>query len=173
VTDPSGPALDFLTAVVPLAAASVDRLDQVPARLRFLFDYSAARALEDSVVRSEAEAARAVIAAFAEVAAGGPPLADRETFRAAVGQVKERTGQKGKALLHPIRLALTGESDGLELDLAVPAIERGALLGRPEGRPLHPPIKGDPVEADLEVRLGVRAIPSAAERADAFLQALG
>jgi len=116
----------------------------------FLFDYSAARALEDSTVRSEAEAARPVIAAFADVAAGGPPLADRETFRAAVGQVKDRTGQKGKALLHPIRLALTGEPDGLELDLAVPAIERGA-----------------------SVRLGVRPIPGAAERARSFLQALG
>jgi glutamyl-tRNA synthetase len=135
VTEPSGPALDFLAAVVPLAAASVDRLDQVPARLRFLFDYSAGRALEDIAVRSEAEAARPVIAAFAEVLAGSGPLADREAFRAVVGQVRERTGQKGKALLHPIRLALTGEPEGLELDLAVPAIERGALLGRPEGRP--------------------------------------
>jgi hypothetical protein len=31
-------------------------------------------------------------------------------------------------LLHPIRLALTGEPEGLELDLAVPAMERGARL---------------------------------------------
>ena len=36
--------------------------------------------------------------------------------------------QKGKALFHPIRLVLTGEPEGLELDAAVPAIERGALL---------------------------------------------
>jgi hypothetical protein len=42
--------------------------------------------------------------------------------------VREKTGQKGKALFHPIRLALTGEAEGLELDLAVPAIERGAAL---------------------------------------------
>jgi hypothetical protein len=42
--------------------------------------------------------------------------------------VRERTGQKGKALLHPIRIALTGEPDGVELDIAVPAIERGAGL---------------------------------------------
>ena len=43
-------------------------------------------------------------------------------------RVKERTGQKGRALFHPIRVALTGESGGPELDLAVPAIERGAAL---------------------------------------------
>jgi glutamyl-tRNA synthetase/nondiscriminating glutamyl-tRNA synthetase len=178
ITDPSGPALEFLVAVVPLAAASVDRLDQVPARLRFLFDYSAARALAVGTVRSEAEAARPVLAAFADVLVASGPLVDREAFRTAVNQVKERTGLKGRALLHPIRLALTGEPEGLELDLAVPAIERGALLGRPEGRPLHHGSAAGPhqrsVEADLQVRpIGIRAIPSAADRARAFLQALG
>jgi glutamyl-tRNA synthetase/nondiscriminating glutamyl-tRNA synthetase len=151
VENPTGPALAFLRDVIPLAAASVDRLDQVPARLRFLFDYSPARALENPTIRGEAEAARAVIAAFADVAGAGDPLLDRERFRAAVGQVKERTGQKGKALLHPIRLAMTGESDGLELDLAVPAIEHGSRPGLS----------------------GVRQIPGAADRARGFLQALG
>ena len=43
--------LEFLTDVVPLAAASVDRLEQVPQRLAFLFDYSAARALEQPLIR--------------------------------------------------------------------------------------------------------------------------
>ena len=55
-------------------------------------------------------------------------MIDREAFRAVVSRVRERTGQKGRSLLHPIRLALTGESEGLELDLAVPAMERGARL---------------------------------------------
>jgi glutamyl-tRNA synthetase/nondiscriminating glutamyl-tRNA synthetase len=142
---------EFLAAVVSLAAASVDRLDQVPARLRFLFDYSAARALEDPAVRAEAEAARQVVGALAEVLARCGPLVDRDAFRAAVAEVREKTGQKGKALLHPIRLALTGESEGLELDLAVPAIERGAALGES----------------------GLRPVASAAARAAAFHRALG
>ena len=38
--------------------------------------------------------------------------------------MRETTGAKGKALFHPIRLALTGEQEGLELDLAVPLIEQ-------------------------------------------------
>jgi len=149
--DPSAVGFDFLAAVVPLAAASVDRLDEVPARLRFLFDYSAARALEDPSVRAEADAARPVIAALADVLADGTSLVDRDTFRAAVALVRERTGQKGKSLLHPIRLALTGEGEGLELDLAVPAIERGGALGAS----------------------GLRPILSAAERATTFYQRLG
>ena len=150
VLEPTAAAVDFLAAVIALATATVDRLDQVPARLRFLFDYSAARALEAPAVRAEADAARPVIAALAEVLANSGPLADREVFRAVVARVRERTGQKGKALLHPVRLALTGEPEGLELDLAVPAIERGAALGQS----------------------GLRPIVSAADRATAFHEAL-
>jgi glutamyl/glutaminyl-tRNA synthetase len=129
----------------------VDRLDQVSRRLAFLFDYSAEKALEIPTIRNEANEARAVIEALANELAESAPLVDRDAFRNAAARVREKTGQKGKALFHPIRLALTGESEGLELDLAVPAIERGAAL---EGS-------------------GVRRISSARERAEAFASALG
>jgi glutamyl-tRNA synthetase len=128
VADPGAADLAFLTTIVPVAASSVDRLDQVPARLRFLFDYSVERALGRPDVRAEAEQARAVVDALALELAEAAPLLDRESFRALAARVRERTGQKGKALLHPIRIALTGEPDGVELDIAVPAIERGAGL---------------------------------------------
>ena len=42
-------------------------------------------------------------------------------------------GQKGRGLFHPIRVALTGEADGPELDLLVPAIDRAAELQSPSG----------------------------------------
>jgi nondiscriminating glutamyl-tRNA synthetase len=150
ISEPSASDLEFLERIIPAAAASVDRLDQVPARLRFLFDYSATRVLADSSVRAEALAARAVIDALAEELPRAGRLLDRDAFRAAATRVRERTGQKGKALFHPIRLALTGETEGLELDLAVPAIEAGALL---------------PAS-------GIRPIAGAAERAIAFASAL-
>ncbi len=153
VTEPLTTDREFLRGTVPLAAASVDCLDQVPTRLRFLFDYSAERALADEAIRGEASetAARSVIAALAEVLGTCPSPRDRESFRAVAGQVRERTGQKGRALFHPIRLALTGEPEGMELDLAVPAIEAGASLVQPSG---------------------VVGIPSSAERAAAFLSAI-
>ena len=128
ISEPDDAVLSFLGFVVPGAAASVDRLEQVPGRLRFLFDYSAARALEGDGIRAEAMAAGPVIGALADELTATSPLTDREAFRAAVTRVRQRTGQKGKSLLHPIRIALTGESEGLELDLAVPAIDRGATL---------------------------------------------
>ena len=150
VSEPDEATLGFLSFVVQGAAASVDRLEQVPGRLRFLFDYSAPRALEDGTIRAEAAAAKPVIGALADELTAASSLTDRETFRAAVTRIRERTGQKGKTLLHPIRIALTGESEGLELDLAVPAIDRGAQLTGP----------------------GMRPIMSAAARAAAFWQEL-
>ena len=71
-------------------------------------------------------------------------MLDRETFRAAVSRVKERTGQKGKALFHPIRLALTGEPEGLELDLrcrrssAARVLDRRRHSGRAAASPSAP-----------------------------------
>ena len=43
---PAAEGLEFLASVVPIASISVDRLDQIPRRLSFLFDYDAARALQ-------------------------------------------------------------------------------------------------------------------------------
>ena len=161
-SEPTDRDLEFLAIAIPPAAGSVDRVEQVPARLRFLFDYSASRALEDAGVRAEAESARAVVDGLAEELAATPPLLDRETFRAAAARVRERTGKKGKDLFHPIRLALTGEPEGMELDIAVPVMERGAMLTRgaseaPGGQ-----------AADSRIR----RIASAAERAAEFARLL-
>jgi len=137
---PQASGLEFLASAMAMASASVDRLNQVPARLALLFDFSADRALEDAHIREELSTAgaRAVVTALAGTLANAPRL-DRERFRAAADQVKAATGQKGKALFHPIRIALTGRAEGPELDLAVPAIDRGAELPRDSG---VPPIVG-------------------------------
>jgi hypothetical protein len=77
--------------------------------------------------------ARAVIAALAEDLATVPRCTNRELFRAAAERVRARTGQKGRALFHPIRVALTGAPEGPELDLVVPAIDTGAELPSSSG----------------------------------------
>jgi hypothetical protein len=82
---------------------------------------------------------------------GRAPRLDHDGFRAVIGALKQRTGQKAKGLFHPIRVALTGEAGGPELDLAVPAIDRGASL--PPGT-------------------GIAAVPGCRERAQAFAAAL-
>jgi len=144
-------AREYLASIVPAAAASVDRLEQIPARLNFLFEYSAEKALAEPAARAEAASARAVLNALASELDNSSALDTKEAFREMAARVRSSTGQKGKALFHPIRLALTGEAEGMELDLAVPAIERGAALAGS----------------------GLRPIARAAERARLFLAALG
>lgn len=133
---PDDRGIQFLTGAMSMITSSVDRLNQVPARLAFLFDYDAARTLGEARVREEmsGEGARAVAQALAEELAAAPRL-DRERFRAVANRVKARTGQKAKALFHPIRVALTGRPEGPELDLAVPAIDSGADLPESAGIP--------------------------------------
>jgi nondiscriminating glutamyl-tRNA synthetase len=144
-------ALQYLESLLPMAAGSVDRLEEIPDRLAFLFSYDAREAAErpDVLQVLQEPGAREVVMAL-PVAIDGPML-DRDTFRATAARVREKTGQKGRALFHPIRVALTGESGGPELDLAVPAMERGAAL---------------PPEAGLARILGAR------ERAKAFAAAV-
>jgi glutamyl-tRNA synthetase/nondiscriminating glutamyl-tRNA synthetase len=119
----------YLASLVPLAGGSVDRIEQMAPRLAFLFAFDPAGACGHADVQEVVgePGARAVIAALATELAAEPRL-DRERFRAVAGRVKAATGQKGKHLFHPIRVALTGEAGGPELDLAVPAIDAGADL---------------------------------------------
>jgi glutamyl/glutaminyl-tRNA synthetase len=152
-TTPTGAARAWLAGVMPMVSGAVDRLDQAPSRLHLVFAADVAASLDRDEVRAEfaSEGARAVVRALAEDLAGSPRLIDREQFRAAAGRVKERSGQKGRGLFHPIRVALTGEADGPELDLLVPAVDRGA---------------------ELPADSGLRAIVGCRERAAAFAEAL-
>jgi nondiscriminating glutamyl-tRNA synthetase len=149
---PDARGREFLASAIGIASASVDRLNQVPARMQFLFDYDAKAALGDEALLAEmrGDGARAVVAALAEELASASRLT-REKFRDVANRVKARTSQKGKALFHPIRVVLTGRAEGPELDLAVPAIDLGAEL---------PPSAGIP------------AIIGNRERATAFARAL-
>jgi glutamyl-tRNA synthetase/nondiscriminating glutamyl-tRNA synthetase len=150
---PDARGLAFLASAMSMATASVDRLSQIPGRLSLLFSYDAARAAGDRRLAEEMNTAgaRAVASALAEELAQEPRL-DRERFRQVAARVKTRTGEKARALFHPIRIVLTGLADGPELDLAVPAIDRGADL---------------PPDAGIPPILGCR------ERAAAFVKELG
>jgi glutamyl-tRNA synthetase/nondiscriminating glutamyl-tRNA synthetase len=125
----------WLISTVPPLASSIDRLAQLPERLHTIFSYDARASLTRSEIASElsSESGRAVVAALAEELQTTARLVDRETFRAMAARVKEKSGQKGRALFHPIRVVLTGEPEGPELDLLVPAIDRAASLSPVDG----------------------------------------
>jgi glutamyl-tRNA synthetase len=55
---------------------------------------------------------------------------DETTWSAWTSDVKAATGRKGKALFHPLRLALTGEQSGPELAALLPLIGRAKAMAR-------------------------------------------
>ena len=59
---------------------------------------------------------------------------DETTWNAWVEAVKKRAHRKGRALFHPLRLALTGRDQGPELAALLPLIGRIKVLGRLSGR---------------------------------------
>jgi glutamyl-tRNA synthetase len=124
VTHGTDASIGYIESILPMAVGSVDRLEEIPERVAFIFDWDAARAAE--LVRAESDGARAVQAFADEVANLGP--LDREGFRAAAWRARERTGLKGRALFHPIRVAVTAAESGPELDLAIPAMDFAAAL---------------------------------------------
>lgn len=76
-------------------------------------------------------------AALCAAAAGALPPEpwDETTWNAWTKLVTEATGAKGRALFHPLRLALTGEDHGPELKKLLPLIGRAKALGRLKGEP--------------------------------------
>jgi glutamyl-tRNA synthetase/nondiscriminating glutamyl-tRNA synthetase len=124
VTQPSETALGYLETLLPMAVGSVDRVEEIPERLTCIFRWDVTQATR--LVQAEADGPAVIRAFAAEIEDAGP--LDREKFRAAAARVRERTGRKGAALFHPIRVALTGEPSGPELDLAIPAIDRGVTV---------------------------------------------
>lgn len=86
------------------------------------------------VVEGEIDAAHED-AAFLKQAAELLPAEpwDDATWAAWTSNVKAATGRKGKALFHPLRLALTGEESGPELAALLPLIGRAKALARLAG----------------------------------------
>jgi glutamyl-tRNA synthetase len=125
----------WLLAVVPPLASSIDRLSQLSERLRTVFSFDADESLAREDIRAElsSPSGRQVLTALADELRVTTRLSDREIFRAMATRVKEQSGQKGRALFHPIRVILTGEAEGPELDLLVPAIDRATALSPADG----------------------------------------
>ncbi|HUO89076.1 MAG TPA: glutamate--tRNA ligase [Rhizomicrobium sp.] len=58
---------------------------------------------------------------------------DETTWNTLTRAVSEATGAKGRALFHPLRLALTGRGDGPELKTLLPLIGRARAIARLRG----------------------------------------
>ena len=119
--------------MVALFAPSVDQLDQLPQKARFLFalDAQAAAVDAENATILATEIAQSVLKDFAARIAALPTPVTPEAFKEVMNAVKAATGAKGKDLFHPVRIALTGAHSGPEFDKVIPLIETGSRLPLP------------------------------------------
>jgi nondiscriminating glutamyl-tRNA synthetase len=118
---------------VDFLISHVDKLEDLPAQFSTAFSFVPDAGLTSPEVREilDQPGAREVIVAFADFLAAHD-FVDFETYRDAVNTVKAKTGQKGKNLFHPIRVAVTAKASGPELEKLIPLLERGSRLNLPQ-----------------------------------------
>lgn len=123
----------WLEQAVLLLLERADRYADLPEVFSQLFDFSIATMgeVEQTILRSAC--GRKVIQ-FLENRLSALPEFSYELLSQMSGEIKAETGCKGKELFHPIRVALTARTSGLDLDKLIPLVESGARLDFP--RPL-------------------------------------
>jgi nondiscriminating glutamyl-tRNA synthetase len=132
--DPPAAVTEWLARLMELLKDSLSRLEELPETdaVKILFDFSPETSFRGTEAERELRegAAAEVIRTFAQLLPKTPPLSP-EDYRQAAAETGRRTGAKGRALYHPLRLALTGRASGPELVRIVPLIEEAAGLGLP------------------------------------------
>ena len=118
--------------VVDAFLPGLDHLSQISHKAPQLWSFQAEMAVQEEGVRqvlSLPGAARVVEELRNQLSIDG-----RDVIRewpSIVRSVKAGSGQKGRRLFHPIRVALTGKDSGPELDKLVPIFEGGSQLELP------------------------------------------
>jgi nondiscriminating glutamyl-tRNA synthetase len=124
--------------ITRLLAPYVDRLDQLPERASFVFNYDAKAALTapDNAEVLAWPQTDAVLTTFAvKIMENEPAQANKltpEEFNKIVSEVKAETGVKGKELFHPIRIVVMGSHSGPAFDKLIPILEEGSHLSLPK-----------------------------------------
>jgi glutamyl-tRNA synthetase/nondiscriminating glutamyl-tRNA synthetase len=133
LSDVGGAIREWAGLVIDALLPGVDHLSQIPLKAAFIFNFNPAEALTTEPVKHVLAETRAtdVIRALAEELARPGRELPRD-WKEVVGAVKAQTGQKGKQLFHPIRVALTGSDSGPELDKLLPIFETGSRLVLPK-----------------------------------------
>ncbi|UCE42456.1 MAG: glutamate--tRNA ligase [Candidatus Aminicenantes bacterium] len=121
---------DWLEKVMEVFIERVDRFADFPLQVDSLFRYSPVEMDEETKKEMEGDCASRVVSLFGQKIANIEHF-DYAQFVTITQEIKQDTGCKGKDLYHPLRIALTTRSSGLDLDKFIPLVEEGARLDLP------------------------------------------
>lgn len=122
---------EWLARAVEAVIEKVDRFADLPPQFLTFFDFSPARIDEEVKAILESACFDKVVRSFADKVPRVETF-DYDTFGAMAKEIKVETGCKGKDLYLPLRVALTSQTSGLELDKFIPLVETGSQLGFPK-----------------------------------------
>ncbi len=122
---------NWLEKAVESLIEGADKLSDLPQKFSLLFDFAPPAMDEETKSILSPESASKIVAAFARKLEQVGAL-DYQKYGAIIEDIKRETGLKGKNLFHPLRVALTARSSGLELDKFIPLVEEGARLSFPK-----------------------------------------
>lgn len=120
----------WLEHAVEAFTDKIDRFSQLPSYLSSLFEFSLSSMADDAKEILKERCSKEVIRSFSEKMARVGSF-DYEVFGRMAKEIMEDTGCKGKDLYQPLRVALTAQTSGLELDKFIPIVEEGAKLMLP------------------------------------------
>ncbi len=123
---------EWLEKVVQAFIERVDRFVDIPSRAASVFEYAPSQMSAEIMEELEGECAKKVINLFGQKIQGVADF-DYDKFAVITQEIRQETGCKGKDLYHPLRIALTTQSSGLDLDKFIPLVEEGARLDLPRG----------------------------------------
>src|SRR5437667_3828350 len=123
---PTPDVLAWLERVVDAVLKNLNSLAQLPEAVDVIINYRARQACE-TLEGSLTAGARDVLNSFIPKALAEGELTYAR-FREIAKSVQNETGKKGKDLVHPSRVALTGAVSGPELEKLIPIFEEGAKL---------------------------------------------
>lgn len=129
---PSHEVKAWLGDVIEALLKYANKLEDLVKEADLIFTFAPEKDLAESAVQKTLSQAGAgeVIRKFHDLIQRHEVL-NLETYKKIVGEVKKATGHKGQRLFHPIRVALTGRSSGVELDRLIPILEKAGQLDLP------------------------------------------
>jgi len=131
--DPSPQILGWVGSLMQVLLNYLDKLGDLGRAAEHVFLFDPEKSLKGEEVQAvlNGEKSLEVIQTFAQqVLLESDPI-DFEKYRKAVLQTKELTGEKGKNLFRPIRVAVTARASGPELEQLIPVLEEGCRLELP------------------------------------------
>ncbi|MFC2169190.1 glutamate--tRNA ligase [Acidobacteriota bacterium] len=122
---------EWLARAVMSLSERVDKLSDLPQHFDIFFDFSAERIKKEAQDILKSKSAKTVIKLFVEKILKTEKF-DYSQFADFIREIKKETGLKGANLYHPLRIALTAKTSGLELDIFIPLVEEGSRLRFPK-----------------------------------------